>query len=193
MKPTLYLIRHGQTDWNARGRLQGQTDIPMNALGKSQVEGNAKKLRELSVDLHSFDFVSSPINRARETMMLIRNSLGLPVEDFQMDDRLKELNYGEFASHTWEELREARPQDVMDRFDDTWGYVIPSGECYAMLSKRVLNWFFELERDTIVAAHAGVSRVLQGHFAKCPENYVAFLDAPQDRVLVIQGHEISWL
>ena len=193
MKPTLYLIRHGQTDWNAKGRLQGQTDIPMNELGKSQVEGNAKKLRELSADLRSFDFVSSPINRARETMKLIRKSLGLPVEDFQMDDRLKELNYGEFASHTWEELREARPQDVMDRCDDTWGYVIPSGECYAMLSKRVLNWFHELERDTVVAAHAGVSRVLQGHFAKCPENYVAFLDAPQDRVLVIEGQEVGWL
>ncbi len=193
MKPTLYLIRHGQTDWNAKGRLQGQTDIPMNALGKSQVEGNAKKLSELSADLQSFDFVSSPINRARETMKLIRKSLGLPIEDFQMDDRLKELNYGEFSSHTWEELREARPQDVMDRFDDTWGYVIPAGECYAMLSKRVLDWFHELERDTIVAAHAGVSRVLQGYFAKCPENYVAFLDAPQDRVLVIHGQEVSWL
>ena len=55
-----------------------------------------------------------------------------------------------------------------------------------MLSRRVLNWFHELERDTIVAAHAGVSRVLQGHFSQFPEKDVAFLEAPQDRVLVLQ-------
>ena len=193
MKPTLYLIRHGQTDWNAKGRLQGQTDIPMNEFGKSQVASNAKKLIDLRADLEQFDFVASPINRARETMQLIRQTLGLSVEEFHTDDRLKELNYGEFSKYTWDELRQTRPQDVMDRFDNSWSYVIPAGECYAMLSKRVLNWFHELERDTIVAAHAGVSRVLQGYFAKCPENYVAFLEAPQDRVLVIKDHEVSWL
>ncbi len=193
MKSSLYLIRHGQTDWNAKGRLQGQTDIPMNDFGRSQVANNARKLANLSADLRQFDFVASPIARACETMHIIRKTVGLPVKDFQTDDRLKELNYGEFSQHTWDELRQLRPADVMERFDNSWSYVIPAGECYAMLSERVLNWFFELKRDTIVAAHAGVSRVLQGHFAKCPENYVAFLEAPQDRILVIKEDQISWL
>lgn len=193
MQPTLYLIRHGQTDWNAKGRLQGQVDVPMNALGISQVEGNAKKLMDLAGDPSQFDFVASPINRARETMHIVRKTLGLPSADYQLDDRLKELNYGDFSRHTWDELRQSRPQDVMDRFDHSWDYVIPQGECYAMLSKRVLSWFHELEHDTIVAAHAGVSRVLQGHFAECPYNFVAFLEAPQDRILVIKGDKVSWL
>lgn len=187
------MIRHGQTDWNANKRLQGQTEIPMNEYGKSQVLGNAQKLATLSQDLHNFDFVSSPISRARETMMIIRGTLDLPKEEYRMDDRLKELNYGEFSTHTWDELRQSRPEDVKERFDHSWSYVIPRGECYAMLSKRVLNWLNEIERDTIVAAHAGISRVLQAHFVKCPKNDVAFLEAPQDRILVLRGDDVNWL
>jgi probable phosphoglycerate mutase len=193
MTPTIYMIRHGQTDWNAKKRLQGQTEIPMNDLGKSQVLGNAKKLCALSENPGDFDFVSSPICRARETMMIIRETLGLPRDEYRVDDRLKELNYGEFSGHTWDELRQTRPAEALQRYDSSWTYVIPKGECYAMLSKRVLNWFHEIERDTIVAAHAGVSRVLQAHFGKYPDNDVAFLDAPQDRILVLHDNETGWL
>ncbi len=193
MTPTLYMIRHGQTPWNANRRLQGQTEIHMNEFGRSQVLANARKLTKLPGDPRRFDFVSSPICRARQTMQIIRQTLDLPEQDYRVDDRLKELHYGEFAAHTWDELRQSRPDDVMERFDHSWDYVIPKGECYAMLSKRVLNWFHEMQSDTILAAHAGVSRVLQGYFAKCPENDIAFLDAPQDRILVIQGEEINWL
>ncbi len=193
MKPTIYLIRHGQTDWNARRRLQGQTEIHMNSFGRSQVRGNAEKLRALALDPLSFDYVSSPICRARETMQIIREILGLDKHDYRTDDRLKELDYGEFASHTWDELREIRPEDVMNRFDNPWSYVIPKGECYAQLSRRVLSWFHEVERNTIVAAHAGVSRVLQAFCNRYPEKDVAFLDAPQDRILVIEGGQLSWL
>ncbi len=193
MQPTVYIIRHGQTDWNAIRRLQGQTEISMNGFGKSQVQSNAEKLAELALNFCRFDFISSPISRARETMHIIRQKLDLPKDDYQVDERLKELNYGEFSSHTWDELRQTRLNDVTQRFNNSWNYVIPKGECYAMLSKRVLSWFHELERDTIVTAHAGVSRVLQGYFAKCNENEVAFLEAPQDRILVLQGEQMSWL
>lgn len=191
--PTIYLVRHGQTDWNANRRLQGQTEIPMNDFGRLQVSENAHKLAEQMQNPHAYDYVSSPICRARETMEILRTRLGLPPLDYRVDDRLKELHYGEFASHTWDELREIRPQDVMQRFDNAWDYVIPRGECYAQLSRRVLNWLHEVKRDTIVAAHAGVSRVLQAHFSKHPPHEVPFLQAPQDRVLVIRGKEMSWL
>ncbi len=165
----------------------------MNSYGRSQVRGNADKLTQLHDELHKFDFISSPIFRARDSMEIIRETLGLAKQDYHLDERLKELNYGEFSTHTWEELRRSRPQDVMQRFDDPWSYVIPKGECYAMLSKRVLNWLHDLKRDTIVTAHAGISRVIQAHFSNCPEHMIAFLEAPQDRILVIEDGEISWL
>ncbi|MCF6198553.1 MAG: histidine phosphatase family protein [Hyphomicrobiaceae bacterium] len=192
--PIIYLVRHGQTDWNAHRRLQGQTEIPMNDYGRSQVIANAHKLAAVMDDPDIFNYVSSPISRARETLQILQQTLGLPADNIQIDDRLKELHYGEFASHTWEELREIRPDDVMQRFDNSWDYVIPRGECYAQLSRRVLNWLAEIEQDTVVAAHAGVSRVLQAHFSQHPHrNEVAFLQAPQDRILVIKDEQISWL
>ncbi len=193
MQPKIYIVRHGQTDWNAGRRLQGQTEVHMNDFGRSQVANNAEKLKALLSAPHELDYVSSPICRARETMTIIRETLGLAREGYRTDDRLKELNYGAFSTYTWDELRAIRPQDVMDRFDNSWNYVIPEGECYAMLSKRVLDWLSEIKKDTIVAAHAGVSRVLQGHFIRYPQKDVAFLDAPQDRILVLNKGEIDWL
>ena len=72
-----------------------------------------------------------------------------------------------------------RPDDVMQRFDNTWDYVIPRGECYAQLSRRVLSWLHEVKQDTVVAAHAGVSRILQAHYSQHPhKNEVAFLQRP---------------
>lgn len=55
----LYVIRHGQTDWNAEGRLQGQTDIPLNDIGRAQATGNGEKLAGLIDDPAGFHFVSS--------------------------------------------------------------------------------------------------------------------------------------
>jgi len=192
--PTIYFVRHGQTEWNAHRRLQGQTEIPMNDFGRSQVIANAHKLATAMDDPDIFDYVSSPISRACETLQILQQTLGLPTGNIQIDDRLKELHYGEFTSHTWEELRKIRPDDVMQRFDNTWDYVIPRGECYAQLSRRVLSWLHEVKKDTVVAAHAGVSRVLQAHFSQHPhKNEVAFLQAPQDRILVIKNEQISWL
>ena len=78
--PTLTLIRHGQTEWNAAGRFQGSQDIPLNAIGKDQ----AIRSGELLVDVLARDehdpakvpFVSSPLGRARNTMELVRGALG---------------------------------------------------------------------------------------------------------------------
>ena len=79
--PTLYFIRHGETDWNAVSRLQGQQDIPLNAVGRRQAAHCGDVMRELFARDHrqadEFDFVASPLSRARETMELVRAGLGL--------------------------------------------------------------------------------------------------------------------
>ncbi|HEX2148466.1 MAG TPA: histidine phosphatase family protein, partial [Pseudorhizobium sp.] len=85
----IYMIRHGQTDWNAEGRLQGQQDIGLNALGRLQATRNGKTLFESAgPKIADFDFVSSPLSRTRETMALLRAAIGLNPEDYRSDDRL---------------------------------------------------------------------------------------------------------
>src|SRR6185312_12901881 len=94
LKPgiTLYFIRHGETDWNRDQRYQGQRDIPLNATGRGQAARNGKVLAgALGERAAGLDYVASPLERARETMQIVRRELGLPPDAFRTDDRLKEV------------------------------------------------------------------------------------------------------
>ena len=79
--PTLYFVRHGETDWNAEGRLQGQHDIPLNDVGRAQAARCGGILRELLARdgrvPADFDYVAARWSRARETMEIVRAALGL--------------------------------------------------------------------------------------------------------------------
>src|SRR5215467_3399580 len=81
----LYFVRHGETDWNAERRLQGQRDIPLNALGRKQAARCGELLLELfagaGAAAQHFGFTSSPLSRARETMEILRGRLGVPPAD----------------------------------------------------------------------------------------------------------------
>ena len=95
-KPVYYLIRHGQTDYNAEGRLQGARDIPLNALGKSQAASNGKRLRAIEgFDPEAHEWVASPLLRTRQTMQLVRENAGLAPTEFRTEDRLIEVSFGD--------------------------------------------------------------------------------------------------
>ena len=92
---TLYFVRHGETDWNRAQRYQGQKDIPLNALGREQAMGNGRTLAAaLGAQAATIDYVTSPLQRARETMELMRAELGLSPQGYRTDDRLREIHYG---------------------------------------------------------------------------------------------------
>src|ERR1700710_2401763 len=96
--PTIYYIRHGETEWNADGRLQGNQDIPLNDLGRTQATHAGSILAGLFArdgrEPSSLSFVASPLGRARLTMELLRTELKLPAQDYALDDRLREIGYG---------------------------------------------------------------------------------------------------
>src|SRR6185503_9842367 len=84
----LYYVRHGETDWNRDQRYQGQKDIPLNATGRSQAARNGKVLAgALGERATGLDYVASPLERACETMQIVRRELGLPPDAFRTDDR----------------------------------------------------------------------------------------------------------
>jgi probable phosphoglycerate mutase len=96
--PTIYYIRHGETDWNKTGRLQGTLDIPLNELGREQAMYAGRLLGGLIArdgrNKDRLPFVASPLGRARMTMELAREQLQLPPSDYALDDRLREIGYG---------------------------------------------------------------------------------------------------
>ena len=161
--PTIYFIRHGQTDWNAEGRLQGQRDIALNALGQVQAADAADRLATLAgAGVAEADFVASPLLRTRRTMEILRDRLGLAPAAYRSDPRLMEIDFGNWEGQTWAEIRRSDPGGAGARDRDRWGYR-PSGtraESYAMLTERVAPVFASLDRPAVVVAHGGVARAM---------------------------------
>src|SRR5690606_17875731 len=101
----VYVIRHGQTDWNAEHRLQGQKDIPLNDLGRAQAAGNGRLLKAiLGEKIHDFDYVASPLSRTRETMELLRQAMGISPKSYRLDERLVEVSFGDWEGYTIPEI-----------------------------------------------------------------------------------------
>ncbi|XWN30689.1 MAG: histidine phosphatase family protein [Devosia sp.] len=188
-------IRHGETDWNREGRLQGQTDIPLNDTGRGQAARNgvalAAWLRDAGEDAASLSYISSPLSRSRDTMAIVRAKLGLPPE-VPTDDRLKEVSFGDWSGYTYEELRQTPQKDrVAVRKRDKWSFRPPGGETYAELADRVSGWLAEVKEDTIAVTHGGVLRVLHGLIVGTPWHEVPSLPAPQDQVFVFTAGRVE--
>jgi probable phosphoglycerate mutase len=191
---TLYYVRHGETEWNRVQRYQGQRDIPLNDTGRSQARRNGSVLRELGgTAIGSLDYVSSPLLRARETMQIVRDALMLPPHDYRTDARLAEIDYGHWAGQLWNDLPVTDADGFAARQADPWNWRPREGESYRMLSDRVAQWLGEVERDSVVVAHGGVSRVLRGLVLQLEHGMIPTLEVPQDKVLVIKDGSARWV
>jgi broad specificity phosphatase PhoE len=194
---TLYVVRHGETDWNAAMRLQGQTDIPLNDKGRGQAARNGLMLRDALAAHPNLDFVASPLSRAVETMDIVRRELGLPLKGYPTDDRLKEIAFGVREGMAWADLNRFTDAKGLLRADNTYDWQPEGGESYAQLSARVAGWLKTVTRNSIVVTHGGVTRVLRGAVLGLPPAQIAELPVPQDKILVLQGgasaNSMHWL
>lgn len=190
--PTIYFLRHGQTDYNAARRIQGSIDVPLNAHGRLQARRNGGVLSELIREASQFDFVSSPLLRARQTMEAVRAEMGREPEGYRVDCRLQEIGFGVWGGMTMAEIAARDPENHARRQADPWNFIPPEGECFRELNARVLSWLSSVAADTVVVAHGGVSRCLRGHYLKLPPQEIVQLDVPQDKVLMIEGGRLTW-
>jgi broad specificity phosphatase PhoE len=190
---TIYFIRHGETDWNAQSRYQGQADVPMNEIGRAQAQRNGEALRALLPAVSKFNYVASPLLRARETMEIVRAAMGLEPRDYALDERLKELHYGDWQGIFAHDLPNIDASGIAARSRDTFRWRPKGGESYEDLMVRSVDWLGDVTSDTVVAAHGGVSRVLRGHLFGLEPAAVPELPVPQDRVLVLRRDGMDWL
>ncbi|MBH5389806.1 MULTISPECIES: histidine phosphatase family protein [Bradyrhizobium] len=162
--PTIYFLRHGETEWNALGRLQGTRDVPLNARGRAQAVQAAGILADLfrreGRDRAALPYVSSPLGRARQTMELARETLGLSASDYSLDDRLREIGYGVWEGLTLAESEASDPDVYASRLADKWTVAPAGGETYAAVQLRMLDWYESLLVDTVAVAHGGTCRAL---------------------------------
>jgi broad specificity phosphatase PhoE len=162
--PVIYYIRHGETSWNAEGRLQGTQDIALNDLGRRQAEHAGNVLADLFTregrDKSALPFVASPLGRARATMELVRSALKLPRDEYALDDRLREIGYGVWEGSTLAEMQAADPVLYAKRLTAKWTMAPEGGETYADVQLRMRDWYDSLRADTVAVAHGGTARAL---------------------------------
>lgn len=150
MLPDLYLIRHGQSEWNAAGRMQGRLDSPLTALGRAQAAALAPLIS--GVDAAR---IASPAGRAQETARILWGDLS-----FASDDRLTEIDIGEFSGRTRMELETQYP-DAFTPSRLGWYDRCPGGEGFAGLHTRCADFLGTLDGPAIVVTHGITLRMLR--------------------------------
>jgi probable phosphoglycerate mutase len=187
-RPVIYYLRHGETDWNVEGRLQGRRDIPLNARGRAQAAHCGDILRDLFArdgrQPGDFDYVSSPLGRARQSMELARAGLGLPPDGYRVEEQLVEISFGAWEGFTIAQLRARDAQRIAAREHDKWRFVPPEGESYQAMAARMGAWYDGLVRDAVVVAHGGTARGLCAHLGLVPPAAAPLYDVAQGVVYV---------
>jgi broad specificity phosphatase PhoE len=193
--PVLYYVRHGETDFNAEGRLQGRRDTELNARGRQQAKECGELLRDLFArdrrQSADFAYVASPLKRARETMEILRATLGLDLRSYATDDRLMEISYGEWEGLTLPEIEVRYPRTLEERERDKWDFAPPGGESYRDLTKRINDWYTGLTRDSVVAAHGGGVRALMALFKVMPKEEATHARIAQGVVYVFADGKMA--
>ena len=151
----LYVARHGETEWNAQGRICGRTDIPLTERGEAQAKALAEKMADKGIDL----IIASPMIRARQTAAAVSQEIGIPV---LTDDRLIEQDYGIYEGK--------------DRLDAgflankrRFAYRYPGGESMMAVAHRVYGLLEELKtrcpgKTILLVCHGGVCRIICTYF-----------------------------
>ena len=164
----IYFLRHGQTDWNLLGKMQGHADIPLNETGMKQAQKTAEKFKDIKMDA----IYSSPLTRAMETARIINQNWGLPI---QTDERLQERNFGDYegnasAALDYRELWKLSDEPPFHGAEDTQAF-------YGRVND-FLNSIGDIAcvENILIVAHGGVSIPFHCYFHGYDlENYASVL------------------
>ena len=183
MKTRLCLVRHGETEWNAERRIQGQIDIALNALGRQQARAAGRSLQGCGLTA----LYASDLRRAWETAELIGAALHLQP---QPEPSLRERDYGIFSGLTYAEAEERHPEAYAAFAGRNVDYAFENGESLQTLHVRVTQ---TLQR--LAQRHAGeaVALVLHGGVLDVINRFVRATGLDQPRDFLIPNAGLNWL
>jgi broad specificity phosphatase PhoE len=174
---TWYLVRHGETEWNAIARMQGQLDSPLTARGREHARGSGELLARLGVDA----VFASPLGRVRETLAILAEHVPLPPS---FDDRLVEWSAGDWSGALDAELPERWPHEWAAWTADRYNQRSPGGENFVDLAARA--------RSFVAAADRGASErvaVVAHGFFNCALAEVLLGLSPTDTMRIHQAND----
>jgi broad specificity phosphatase PhoE len=179
-RPRLYLVRHGETDWNAAGRLMGSTDRPLNARGEQQAATLAADLAGVRWN-RAF---SSPLVRARRTADVVLASLA-DAPPLRLDDRLREMDFGPYEGWTEAQVG-ADPVAAAWRRDGVQVPGIESEDLVAERARSFLASLGDLDGTTLVVGHGRTLRILMAAALGLPPSFAQLLRLRNCRPAVLE-------
>ncbi|WP_243385520.1 histidine phosphatase family protein [Bacillus kexueae] len=164
---TIYLTRHGQTEWNVEKRMQGWLDSPLTEEGKKAVEHLGERLKDVSFDA----IYHSPSLRTDQTANILLNHL--TIDRVEKDERLKEIHLGHWEAKTQAELKELYTDDFHAFFNEPHHYEAKSGEHFHDVQERVISFLNDLlnkhqEGNILVVTHGVWLKVLMNYVKNEP-------------------------
>lgn len=165
----IYLIRHGETDWNIVKRLQGATDIPLNENGEALARATCKGMKDVKIDM----IFTSPLKRAYRTAEIVRGNRDVPII---IDERIREICFGDYEGLVSKSEGYSIPDpDFKFFFTKTELYKTPpNGEPIESLLKRTGEFLEELksredlrDKNILVSSHGAAVRALLMNVEKC--------------------------
>lgn len=157
----LWLVRHGETSWNAEGRVQGQADVPLSAVGRAQARSIAALISGRQFDV----LYSSDLQRAVQTAQPAARMLGLPV---RLDPRLRERHYGMFETLTYADAKLRYPEEYARFKAHDPEFDFRSGESLRAFYERSVGCLASIARrddgkEVLVFTHGGVLDMAYRH------------------------------
>jgi broad specificity phosphatase PhoE len=184
----IIFVRHGETEWNRQGLIQGSIDTDLNEKGEAQARRVAELLAAQDIPWTEYHVVISPQRRAQQTAAHILNALTR--SDAETDARVRELGFGVWEGKPFWELKASPiyPADPESRF----AWRPDGGESYEDGVARVNDWRSTLTRPTLVISHGAVGRCLMGAVAGLGPRELVNLPTPQGAFCLLQNNSMAW-
>jgi probable phosphoglycerate mutase len=188
----IYLVRHGQTEFNAAKRLQGQCDSALTPLGIEQAQRMGGHLKRMVDDPARWIIIASPLGRTVHTAEIIRETIGLPCE-IALEPRIKELHVGEWEGLHHQEIEALAPGRVGP---PGWLLTAPGGERHEDIAGRVSSFIDEIDETDgyrrIVVSHGITGRILRTLYTNAPLDELWLTPPPpQDAVFHLTGGKVA--
>lgn len=166
----LILVRHGQTEWNAGGRYQGQSNVALSDIGRKQARFLAERFPVRQLDA----IYTSDLDRAKETAECVGKRLGLTVCP---EKAFRELSFGDWEGLTYQEISSRWPEEAEKLFTAPDELVIPHGETFRDLQKRALDKIYSLyekhiDQTVAVFAHGAINKTILAGLMHIPLHYL---------------------
>jgi broad specificity phosphatase PhoE len=187
----IYLVRHGETQFNIEGRLQGGIDLPLVASGARQASEVGNRLASL-VD-PSWAIWSSPLKRAHQSAEIIAERLGRDADSIIIEDRLREVGLGDWEGLTYAQVEDRWPKLApFNSLRRAWHLGCPNGESPDLAFGRLGVWLKEAgSTNLIVVCHGIVGSLLRGIYAKLSMDEMLSLPTAHTKIFQLDQGEIK--